>query len=137
MARFVLDASVTLAWHFEDEAQPYADRVLDRLVQGDTALVPSLWSLEVVNILLVGERRNRPSRESAAFLSDLMDLPVQVLPMGTDRIFSEVIELGRLHSLSSYDAAYLDLAMQMAVPLATADRRLRRAAADAGVEILQ
>ena len=55
---FILDASVTMAWCFEDEKTPYSEGVLDTL--GKTqAVVPTLWQLEVANVLLVGERRQR------------------------------------------------------------------------------
>ncbi len=55
---FVMDNSVVMSWCFKDEISQYADAVLDRL-QDSTALVPSIWPLEVVNVLLVAERKKR------------------------------------------------------------------------------
>ena len=55
---FVIDASVTLAWCFEDEASGDADAVLDRLDR-EAALAPAHWPLEVANALRTAERRGR------------------------------------------------------------------------------
>jgi predicted nucleic acid-binding protein len=46
--KFVLDASTTLAWYFDDEASEAADRALDATALGG-AVVPALWRLEVAN----------------------------------------------------------------------------------------
>ena len=68
MGEFVLDTSVAMAWCFEDETNPYADAVLDSLID-NAALAPSIWPLEVGNVLLVAERRKRMSQpDSMRFL---------------------------------------------------------------------
>jgi predicted nucleic acid-binding protein len=59
MPSIVVDASVTLSWCFPDEQTPASISVLDRLKTGDRALVPAFRALEVLNTLLVGERRGR------------------------------------------------------------------------------
>lgn len=136
MTRFVLDCSVTMAWCFEDEADAYADAVLERLTSG-TGLVPSLWPLEVANVLLVAERKRRLTEaDSMRFLELLAQLPIAVTEMpGMTRAVA-VLDLGRAHALPAYDAAYLDLAMREAVPLATRDAALRAAARKKGVSLL-
>ncbi len=71
----VVDASVTLSWCFPDEQTPLSMKVLDRLNRGEEALVPAFWSVEVLNSLLVGERRGRISPDQTrAFLKDLAAL---------------------------------------------------------------
>jgi hypothetical protein len=65
MNAFVLDGSVTMVWGFEDEADEYAESILDKMPEFQ-AHVPSLWPLEVANVLLVGERRRRISSADAA-----------------------------------------------------------------------
>jgi len=57
--RFVLDASVTLAWCFPDEGSKHTEAILDLLADGAEAIAPPIWPLEVANALLVGERRKR------------------------------------------------------------------------------
>jgi predicted nucleic acid-binding protein len=57
----VVDASVTLSWCFPDEQTSLSLKVLDRLNGGEEALVPAFWSVEVLNSLLVGEKRGRIS----------------------------------------------------------------------------
>jgi len=75
---FALDASVTLAWFFEDESNPYADAVAARLPEC-RAVVPSIWPLEIANALLVGERRGRATQaESTRWLGMLAALPIDV-----------------------------------------------------------
>jgi predicted nucleic acid-binding protein len=134
---FVMDASVTLAWAFEDETTPYTEEALDRLTQG-RAIVPTIWPLEVGNALVVAERRGRlKEADTVRFLSLLRQLPIVVEAEATERVFSEVVRLAREHHLSTYDASYLDLAMRLGVPLATQDENLRRVAARCGVKMVQ
>ena len=129
----MLDASVALSWAFDDEASgAYADRVLDALTQ-TTAVVPSLWLLELANALVVAERRGRITpAETSHFLHLVQRLPVEVETVGLEAL-PEVLSLARTYGLSAYDAAYLILAMRRGLPLATLDDRLRQAAEKAGV----
>lgn len=131
---FVLDGSITLAWFFEDEADAYAEAVEDSLTEA-SAIVPSLWPLEVANAALVGERRKRTTEAKVTqFLSLLKSLPITTDEETAARAWQETLQLARTHSLSVYDAAYLELAMRRDVPLATLDEDLENAAAEAGVE---
>ena len=131
---FVVDASVALAWCFEDEATPQTEAVLDRLSH-DTAVVPSLWELEVSNVLLAGERRDRLTEsQSARFVALLAQLPILVDTASVD--VGAVLAAGRQHVLTAYDAAYLVLAEREGVPLATLDARLRAAAQAVGVAVI-
>ncbi len=135
MSAFVLDCSVTMAWCFEDEADALADAALERLAE-EGATAPSLWSLEVVNVLLAAERARRITvSDSARFLALIGDLPITVLETSFERAAGQVTALGRKHGLSAYDAAYLDLAMREGLPLASRDRALCRAAAAVGVPL--
>ena len=137
MDGFVLDTSVTMAWCFEDETNPYADAVLDCLID-NAALAPSIWPLEVGNVLLVAERRKRISQSnSMRFLELLSSLPIKTESFSEQRMFEAVLNLARKLGLSSYDASYLDLALQTGLKLATLDQSLRKAADHCGVAIFQ
>ncbi len=130
---FVLDASITACWAFQDEDHPDAGLAFHRM-RAEEAVVPCLWWFEVRNILVVNERRRRIAEsDTAAFLLNLSRLRVRLdrLPEG-----DAVLRLARTHRLSVYDAAYLELAQREGLPLATLDADLRRAAADEGVELL-
>jgi predicted nucleic acid-binding protein len=130
---FVLDGSVALAWYFKDEADPYADAVAAS-IPGRQPVVPTVWPLEVANAVLMGERRKRSTEAQAArWLAYLGSLPITVDDATTARAWSDVLHLGRAHSLSAYDAAYLELALRRGLPLATLDDKLKVAAAAAGV----
>jgi predicted nucleic acid-binding protein len=124
-----------MAWCFEDEADRYADSVLDALASSD-ALVPPVWALEVGNVLLVAERRKRLKKaDSIRFVELLAALPIRVDGDTRDRALGELLSLAREHRLSSYDGSYLELAMRAGVPLATRDRSLRRACRKSGVPL--
>lgn len=130
----VLDASVAMAWCFEDEHDPGAEAVLDRL-RGDHAIVPGLWALEVANVLLSAERRGRLTEAQAQrFVALLEQLPIRVDEAPAD--LAGVLSAGRRHDLSAYDAGYLVLAERLGAPLATLDARLAAAARAAGVGVL-
>ena len=133
---FVVDASLALAWHFEDEVSEYADRVLERLRE-DRAVVPSIWPLEVANGLLVAERRGRLSLARVARAVELFqELPIFVYEVGAQVVLGPVLDLAHAHELSAYDAAYLELAMREALPLATQDAALQAAAQRVGVSMV-
>jgi predicted nucleic acid-binding protein len=133
VAEFVLDGSLALAWYFKDEADPYADAVAARFPSA-RALVPVIWPLEVANAVLMGERRQRSTQAQATkWLTCLGSLPITVDDETNDRAWGEVLSLGRAHGLSAYEAAYLELALRRALPLATLDDNLKAAASAAGV----
>ena len=133
MSPFVLDCSVSMAWCFEDECDQYADAVLGALGQTEV-FVPAIWPLEVANVLLAAERRKRLKKaDTARFVELLGGLPIVVEWMNTENALSRVLANGREYRLSSYDAAYLELAIREGAPLATVDRRLGEAAQTAGV----
>jgi predicted nucleic acid-binding protein len=128
VSRFVLDASVVLAWCFPDENSAVAEHVATLFKQGDTGVVPSFWPHEVLNALLVGEKRNRISTELVrSFLADLAALPVVLEQFPATIVFDRIQRLSREHALTAYDAAYLDLALDSGLPLATLDEDLVRA----------
>lgn len=131
--QFVLDCSVTMAWFFKDEVNPYASSVRKALNQA-RAVVPGLWPLEVANILALAERRGRSSEaEAGKWLGYLQMLPIHVDDETAARAWSDVLHVARLYRLSAYDAAYLELALRLGAPLASLDERLKATAASAGV----
>lgn len=131
---FVIDTAVTTAWCFDDEATDDTDALLDEL-RTDQAIVPSIWQLEVTNVLLVAERRHRITEAQAArFLELLRQRPILVDESATDD--TAVLVAGRRHGLSAYVAAYLVLAERLAAPLATLDSKLVAASRTAGVPLL-
>jgi len=133
---FVIDNSVVMSWCFKDETNEYADAVLDKLSE-TTAIVPSIWPLEVVNVLLVAERRKRLKQaDSVRFITLLSQLPIVVEHEWPEKMMTDILALGRAKNLSSYDASYLDLAMRKDCPIATLDKRLMDAARDISVEIV-
>src|ERR1035441_6789106 len=111
---FVLDASITACWAFQDEDHPDADLAFLEM-RTEEAVVPCLWWFEVRNILVVNERRRRITEsDTAAFLLGLSQLRLRV-----DRLPDEnaILRLARTHRLSVYDAAYLELAQRESLPL--------------------
>jgi predicted nucleic acid-binding protein len=136
LSAFVLDCSIAIAWCFEDEATPETDALLDRL-HDEGAAVPALWPLEVGNALLQAERRGRLSTAKvAAFVDLLSGLPIATDGDTATRALREVLALARAERLTTYDASYLELAGRRALPLATKDQALHRAAQRVGVPLL-
>lgn len=134
---FVLDASVALGWCFGDEELAHAERVLHRLAT-EPAIVPAIWLLEVANGLAVAERRGRlTAADVGRVRTALAALPIELDVPSLDRVLGDVLELARAEGLSAYDAAYLELAVRLGCPLATADHGLRTVAAKVGVGLLE
>ena len=132
----VLDCSATLPWIFADEARPETDRLLDTLTTGVRAWVPALWHLELGNVLLGAMRRSRIDQAGVeAFLSQLEAYDIAVDEQTISRARGKTLDLAQQHNLSTYDAAYLELALRRHLPLATLDRQLIAAAERAGVAL--
>jgi predicted nucleic acid-binding protein len=130
---FVLDASVTACWAFDDEDHPDASLAFERM-RTEEGVVPCLWWFEVRNILVANERRRRIAEaDTASFLLNLSRLRLRAdQSPGEDA----VLRLARAHRLSVYGAAYLELAQREGIALATLDADLRKAAASEGVVLV-
>ena len=132
----VIDVSAVMPWCFEDEATPDSHACWLRAT-GEPVVVPALWSVEVLNVLLVAERRGRLlPNETDLFLSVLQRLRVEVDATAYEDQWSAALPVARTSDLSAYDACYLELALRRRLPLATRDRKLVAAAASTGVEVI-
>jgi predicted nucleic acid-binding protein len=137
MAWFVIDASVTLSWCFEDEANAGADALLERMRGGDQVCVPAHWPTEVSNGLLMALRRKRikPGRFEL-FWDQLAALPIAVEPAISLDQTKAILAICERHGLTVYDGTYLELAKRRGFPLATLDSALLRAANQEGVALV-
>jgi predicted nucleic acid-binding protein len=125
---FVLDCSITMAWCFEDENTDYTNNILENL-ENTTAVVPTIWSLEVANVLLLAKKNKRISEiQSASFIDALLTLPIVVDTSTSSRAMHSILFLANQLDLTIYDAAYLELAMREKIPLITLDKKLIKAA---------
>jgi len=132
----VLDSSVTLAWLCSDELTDPVRQVFER-VTATRAWVPALWRLEVANCLHMAVRRKRiDAAFRDASLADLALLNIGTDPDTDAFAWSTTLQLAQSHALTVYDAAYLELAQRMALPLATLDEELRAAGRAVGVALL-
>lgn len=131
----VLDSSAVLAWALDDE-QGFGPELLARLITTETAVVPVHWVLEVANGLRMAVRRRRLEPGAPAqIMARIRDQPIQVDPETVLRGWREIPEMAESHGLTVYDAAYLELALRLELPLATLDQDLARAARKAGVAL--
>ena len=123
-----IDASITLAWYFDDERTAATDAILDRVI-GEGGVVPPLWRYEVANGLQMAVRRRRiDAAYRDASLAELRLLPISLDRGADDLLWTAVISLADRFRVTVYDAAYLELAHRLGLPLATTDRQLRAAA---------
>lgn len=133
---FVLDCSAVIPWLFADEANAETDQLLDEMARGETAWVPGIWHLELGNVLLGAMRRKRIDPAGVeAFVFQLAELDIEIDSETSAQALGKTLNLAQLHSLSSYDAAYLELAMRRGVALATRDRELAAACRGVGVKL--
>jgi len=133
---FVLDASVTLSWCFADESSAKTNAILEKLAT-ETAIVPSLWHLEIGNILIGAERKHRITyAKLSEFLALLSQLNIKVDHEASTHGFHDILSLAHAEKITTYDAAYLELAMRQGLPLASKDKLLRKVATQLGVKLL-
>lgn len=133
--KFVLDCSVAIAWCFEDETTPYTETVLSSL-NITNAIVPKLWYIEIVNVLLMAQKKGRINDNGIFhFLSLLEKLPI--ISDETNVTMVDLVMLSQKYQLTSYDGCYLNLCLQYNLPLATLDKKLISAVQEAGGKIYQ
>ena len=136
MAAFVLDCSVTLAASLPDEANAKASAVIERVAE-ERAVAPMVWPLEVANGFLQAQRRRRISEEyRLERLAEIARLRVAIDLEGKSLAWTTISRLAAAHQLTAYDAAYLELAIRLRLPLATFDDALIAAARREGFETL-
>lgn len=121
---FVLDCSITMAWCFEDESNDYTDSILENLKKA-IAIVPTIWPLEVANVLLLSKKKKRITEvQLASFIDALSVLPISIDSSTGSRAIHSVFALADQLDLTIYDATYLELAMREKIPLVTLDKEL-------------
>ena len=137
MTVFVLDNSVTMRWFFDSGSHSYADSLLHELAaHRDEAMVPILWRYEVSAVLSRAQIKGAISaKDVSEFLDDLSALPITLDVDAGNFILSDVHRIAVAQRLTSYDAAYLELALRRGLPLATLDAELVAACAAAGVTV--
>ena len=134
--RLIIDCSVTMSWCFIDEFAPAAAAIQDEL-ENLGAVVPAHWFLEVANVLSIAERKNRLTKAKVvAFIDQLATFDIEIDREFTARAFDHILPLCNRYALTSYDAAYLELALRRQLPLATLDDPLRAAAQQCGIPLL-
>jgi predicted nucleic acid-binding protein len=135
---FVLDNSVAMRWLLRDghaANQRYAQQVLASLADR-VAAVPALWWLELANAIAKSERKQLVSQaDSELFLRLLTAQAIEERTLPGALLLDKTLALARQHAISSYDAAYLVLSMQLQLPLATLDAALQQAALKMGVPL--
>ncbi|MFM7205462.1 MAG: type II toxin-antitoxin system VapC family toxin [Planctomycetaceae bacterium] len=131
----MIDASVTLAWLFNEGSRGPA---LDRQIESLDLVAPWLWRLEVVNAILIRERRRQITQAQATRLLEALEaLEIEIVGEPITRTLVGLAHTARPHQLTSYDAVYLDLATSLALPLLTDDINLRAAAERVGVPVVE
>ncbi|MBB5047779.1 putative nucleic acid-binding protein [Rhodopseudomonas rhenobacensis] len=131
----VLDASMAIAWLLNESS--FSDEGFNELIATESIVVPAHWSAEVANALLVNLRRKRISEETlAAVVGDLGALDISVQSAVSTGRLSDLIGFAHRHGLTSYDAAYVELALERSARLATLDQQMRRAAATLEIPLI-
>jgi len=125
---FVLDCSVACSFLLGDEADNYAEKVLN-LLQKKKAIAPSIFLFEVANVFRTSINQKRCSKSQATSLLECLNaLPITIYQYKTPRQMHGVLDAALDYNLSAYDASYLLLSKYYSIPLATLDGQLMKAA---------
>ena len=137
MTSVVIDSSATLGLTLLDESSTTAEAAAVAMRNGAQVFAPAHWCIEVANGILMAERRKRLTpADAGAALNYVRRLPVTIDDETINHAFAEISALARLHGLTAYDAAYLELAIRRRAALATLDGDLRRVAVSIGVPLI-
>lgn len=130
-----MDCSIVISTCYQDEQSELAWSIL-RSFPTHEVFVPAIWPLEVMNVLLAGERRGRSSRaDTVTWTSLFWSLPLIIDTALPETCSSEIAQLARTNSISAYDASYLELSIRERAALATLDHAMQEAARRIGVRL--
>ena len=137
MNSLVLDSSVALSWCFEDEATPVTKDILKDVKNGE-AVVPNLWTLEIANTLSLSVRKKRIDDAGVTrFLLLIENLPIVTDDETAAHALKDTLALSRHCELTAYDAAYIELAQRLDIPLASKDRQICAAAKKLKIKLIE
>ena len=137
MTRLVMDSSVAIAWCVRSQATTMTDNA-EVYVTTHGAMQPAHFQLEVANGLWRLQRRKHIAQAAIdRFLSDLLLYGIEYDDKAVSLTFSAILPLARAYGLGVYDAAYLETALRLQLPLATRDVSLAAAAQAAGAQLFQ
>lgn len=138
MNLWVLDCSLAVATFLPDENSKLADQFFTKLQNENKAIVPSLWLYEISNVILVATRRKRISEENVSTIfKSIESFPIEVEPSFSPSIMRNIYELGKKHTLSIYDSAYLELCIRKNAGLGSLDEKLIQSAKKEKVKIFK
>ena len=132
---FVIDNSVVCGWFLANQSTDYTEAIARRLLD-DGAIAPGLWPLELANVLRSACKRGAMIASQAREVAE----QIAALPIAVDAqppTTQAILALALRYDLSSYDAAYLELALRLQLPIATQDTALAEAAMAAGVGMVR
>lgn len=115
----VVDCSVLAAMVFDEPR--YADAV--EAMAGKELFAPYLIDDEMANVAATKSRQGKDTTARHG-LAHFSDCPITRCRVDVNAQFRTVLE----HGISAYDAAYLQLSLDLKAPLATFDARLGTAA---------
>lgn len=130
MKQIVADASFCGAWVLTDESSGAAESLLARIISGSVQLVvPALWHYEMLNLLRSAVRRKRlATKDLDLTVESLERVPMTLEDLPGAPARRRILHLAMQFDLSSYDAAYLELADRFKISLQTNDAKLAAAA---------
>lgn len=130
----VIDASVAISWLYPSQTTENTELLKEDLRLGAYYCAPDVLRYEVAYVLWRDVKRQYYSRADALKLWEiLLDLPIQYRK-STAQNYSGLLALGLKHAISTYDAAYIQLAEETGAVLATRDKAMERAAKRLGLD---
>ena len=135
---YVFDASFVGALVIPDEKNLLVSKMYDKIENEDERYAPHLLWYEVANVFKNLLRRKRFSEnEVMSFFPRLAEFSLIIDSETGVEYSKKLLRLCNDYNLSSYDAAYLELAERKKAVLCTMDEKLRAVAKKYGVKVLR
>ena len=132
---YVIDCSFSSALFLPDEKSGHVQDFFLNLKNNDQVFIPLLWWYETNNVLNVAVKRNRLKQNDVFSIINLFNELKLVTDYEYGIAWSKTLfELTKIYHISSYDAAYLELALRIKAKLVTLDSMLKNAAVKMGID---
>lgn len=131
----VVDAARAASWLLPDESSREGEKILAAYEAGQLQFhMPRLWNYELMNVLLMARRRKRLDDDGFAEARDIFGAIQCEFHEQADAVCRRrIFQFAERHQLTAYDAAYLELADRLQIPLYTLDEKLKKAAGNENI----
>ncbi len=135
MSTWVVDCSFAVALFLKEDFSKISVKFFSQLKESDKLIVPSLWWVELTNVINISIKRKLLSHQNLyEVISTFEVYEIDTFETHGSSYVEKLFLLTQKYQLTAYDATYLALALKEDCGIATHDKALKTASIEAGIK---